>query len=215
MKKTSNHLQALSIVPIFKQSIHIEHIDSPHPQKSSGDELHCPLLVPPFGGLGGSRSLGGLGGLKVPPYFGGLGGSRSLGGLGGLKIPPYFGGLAGSRSLGGLGGLKVPHFGGLGGSRSLGGLGGLKVPLNHLITLNSIVGLVHSTESGPTDDDGKYCSRYKGEGFGLAVLFVAALVVSVVSSSIGQSVGEDAVNLDAIGGVGVEVGSHSHDVRRV
>ena len=100
----------LSIVPIFKQSIHIEHIDSPHPQKSSGDELHYPLLVPPFGGLAGSRSLGGLG-----------------------KFPP-FGGLAGSRSLGGLG----------------------KVPLHHLIPLNSIVGLVHSTQSGPTEDEGKY-----------------------------------------------------------
>jgi len=120
-----------------------------------------------------------------------------------------FWGLAGSRSLGGLG--KLPPFAGLAGSRSLGGL--CKVPLHHLIPLNSIVGLVHSTQSGPTEDDGNYCSGHKGEGFDLAVLFVAALVVSVVSSSIGQSVGEDAVNLDAISGVGVEVGIH--DVRRV
>ena len=170
----------LSIVPIFKQ-------------------------FPHFGGLAGSRSLGGLG--KLPP-FGGLAGSRSLGGLG--KVPRYvLFGLAGSRSLGGLG--EFPPFGGLAGSRSLGGLG--KVPLHHLIPLNSIVGLVHSTQSGPTEDEGKYCSGYKDDGFDLAVLFVAALVVSVVSSSIGQSVGEDAFNLDAISGVGVEVGIH--DVRRV
>jgi len=157
------------------------------------------LLVPPEKWLGG---LGGGGGARGGAR-GGLGGlgDGALGGLGD-------GARGGDGALGGLGdGACGGACGGV-----LGGLG-LKVPFHHLIPLNSIVGLVHSTQSGPTEDDG--CSGHKDEGFDLAVLFVAALVVSVVSSSVGQSAGEDAVNLDAIGGVGVEVGIHSHDVRRM